>query len=58
MILLHCTGDITPRLIGGTPALGGMTPGQTPVRDQLSINEGNSEGFEVETYQRQVCNVL
>ena len=38
----------SPHSGGGTPAFGGMTPGQTPVRDQLSINPDDalSEGFE------------
>ena len=48
------TGDSTPRVGAATPVLGGMTPGQTPLRDQLSINDIANEEFETEAYQRMV----
>ena len=48
----------TPRLGGHTPGLdmmtSSMTPGQTPLRDQLSINESSSDGGFDDSYSQQV----
>lgn len=49
-------GGFTPQISGG--GTGGMTPGpggQTPLRDQLNINPGESFGEEMDTsFQNQV----
>lgn len=54
---MFMTGS-TPRLGGHTPGLdmmtSSMTPGQTPLRDQLSINESSSDGGFDDSYSQQV----